>query len=144
VRKTARSQKKEARTMAHIRKNPASVAQPTGYTHVVEAQGSRTIYISGQTPVNAAGEVVGEGDLAKQAEQVFENLKACLAEAGATFADVTKTTTLVVNYQPEYRQVIAAARQKFYGDAAPASTLIGVQALARPEFMIEIEAVVVL
>jgi enamine deaminase RidA (YjgF/YER057c/UK114 family) len=130
--------------MAHIRKNPTSVAQPTGYTHVVEAQGSRIIYISGQTPVNAAGEIVGNGDLAKQAEQVFENLKACLAEVGATFADVTKTTTLVVNYQPEYRQVIAAVRQRFYGDAAPASTLIGVQALARPEFMIEIEAVVVL
>jgi enamine deaminase RidA (YjgF/YER057c/UK114 family) len=130
--------------MPHIRKNPAAVATPTGYTHVVEAQGSRTIYIAGQTPANAAGDVVGEGDLAKQAEQVFENLRACLAEAGATFADVTKTTTLVVNYQPEFRPIIAAVRQKFYGDAAPASTLIGVQALARPEFLIEVEAIAVL
>lgn len=125
--------------------NPPEVAQPTGYTHVVDATGARLIFISGQTPVNAKGEVVGEGDLERQAVQVYENLKACLESVGATFADVTKTTTLIVNYTPEDRPVLAAVRQRYYGAAnPPASTLIGVQALARPEFRIEIEATAVI
>jgi enamine deaminase RidA (YjgF/YER057c/UK114 family) len=130
--------------MALKRTNPSGVSQPTGYTHVVEATGQRLIFIAGQTAANAAGEVVGEGDLEAQAVQVYENLKTCLEAAGATFADVTKTTTFIVDYTPEKRGVLAAIRQRYYGaDNAPASTLVGVQALARPEFMIEIEATAV-
>jgi len=130
--------------MAHKRTNPEGNFKPTGFSHVVEATGSRIIYVSGQTPINVNGEVVGKGDLAAQAEQVYKNIQNCLAAHGATFADVTKTTTLVVNYKPEDRPIIGAARNKFYGDEFPASTLIGVQALAQPDFMIEIEAVAVI
>lgn len=125
--------------------NPSGVSQPTGYTHVVSSDASRIVFIAGQTPVNAKGEVVGQGDLAKQGEQVFENLKACLAAAGAGFADVVKFTTFVVNFKPEDRTTIATLRQRYLpADNPPASTLVGVQALARPEFMLEIEAVAVL
>ena len=131
--------------MAHKRTNPEGVSTPIGFTHVVEATGQRLIFVSGQTAVNAKGEVVGTGDLAAQATQVYENLKACLAAHGATFADVTKTTTFVVNYQPEQRPIIQAARAKYLpADAPPASTLLGVQALARPELLIEIEAIAVI
>lgn len=130
--------------MPHKRSNPDTNYAPTGFSHVVEATGSRIIYVSGQTPVNQAGEVVGEGDLAAQAEQVYRNIQNCLAAHGATFADVTKTTTLVVNYKPADRPIIGEVRNRFYGEELPASTLIGVQALARPEFMIEIEAVAVI
>lgn len=125
--------------------NPAAVSKPTGYTHVVSADGSRIVFIAGQVPIDADGNVVGEGDLAAQAKQVFENLKACLDSAGATFNDVVKMTTFVVNYTPEDRQHIAAARAAYLpADKPPASTLVGVQALARPEIRIEIEAVAVL
>jgi enamine deaminase RidA (YjgF/YER057c/UK114 family) len=124
--------------------NPDGVSKPTGYTHVVSGQG-RVVFIAGQVAANEAGEVVGEGDLAAQANQVFTNLKTCLASVGATFADVTKLTTFVVNYKPEDRAIVAAARAAHLpADNPPASTLVGVQALARPEFMIEIEATAVL
>jgi enamine deaminase RidA (YjgF/YER057c/UK114 family) len=125
--------------------NPSGVSQPTGYTHVVSAAGSRTVYISGQIAINAAGQVVGEGDLARQADQVFENLKTCLASVGGTFEHVVKFTTYVVNFKPEDRAIVAAARQKHLpATNPPASTLVGVQALARPDLMIEIEAIAVL
>jgi enamine deaminase RidA (YjgF/YER057c/UK114 family) len=125
--------------------NPDGVSQPTNYTHVVANDGSRIVFISGQVAVGKDGKVVGEGDLAAQAEQVFTNLKTCLDSVGGTFADVSKLTTFVVNYKPEHRAIIGAARQKHLpGTNPPASTLVGVQALALPELMIEIEAVAVL
>jgi len=125
--------------------NPSGVSQPANYTHVVSSDGSRIVFISGQVAVNAQGQLVGEGDLAKQAEQVFENLKTCLTAAGAGFADVVKLTTYVVNYKPDDRATIGVLRQRYLpATNPPASTLVGVQSLARPDLMIEIEAVAVL
>ena len=127
--------------------NPAGVSTPTGYTHVVSASaGGRIVFISGQVALDKDGNVVGAGDLAKQAEQVFQNLQACLTSAGATFADVTKMTTFIVGYQAARdRAVLGAVRQKYLpAENPPASTLLGVQALASPDIMIEIEATAVL
>jgi enamine deaminase RidA (YjgF/YER057c/UK114 family) len=125
--------------------NPDAVSRPTNYTHVVVGQGSRVVFISGQVAVDSDGKVVGEGDLELQADKVFENLKACLAGVGASFSDVTKLTTFVVNYRPEHRAIIGGVRQRHLpAENPPASTLVGVQALALPELMIEIEAVAVL
>ena len=122
--------------------NPPAVSQPTGYTHVVSGEG-RLVYISGQVALDAKGQVVGQGDLGAQAKQVFENLKGCLAAAGARFEDVVKTTTYIVNYNEGLRPALQAARSAYLPADPPASTLVGVQALARPEFMIEIEAVAI-
>jgi enamine deaminase RidA (YjgF/YER057c/UK114 family) len=126
--------------------NPGAVSKPGAYTHVVEATGSRLVFISGQVALDKDGKVVGAGDLAAQAEQVFQNLQACLASVGATFADVTKMTTFIVGYQAARdRAVLGAVRQKYLpADTPPASTLLGVQALATPDIMIEIEATAVL
>ncbi len=125
--------------------NPSGVSQPTGYTHVVRSDGANTVYISGQVAINAEGELVGGSDLATQADQVFTNLATCLASVGATFLDVVKFTTYVVNFKPEDRAIVAAARQKHLPAMnPPASTLVGVQALARPDLLIEIEAIAVL
>ena len=123
--------------------NPQGVSTPAGYTHVVSAEG-RVLFISGQVALDATGNVVGDGDFAAQANQVFENLKTCLAAAGASFSNVVKLTTYIVNYSPELRPALTAARAGHLpADGPPASTLVGVQALARPEFLIEIEAVAV-
>ncbi len=130
--------------MAHQHINPEKAPQPTGYSHVVIAQGSRTVYIAGQTAASPGGEVVGVGDLAAQTRQVFKNVSICLAAAGATFDDVTRLTTYVVNFQPEMRPIINEARQRILPNEPPVSTLLGVQALARPELMIEVEATAVL
>jgi enamine deaminase RidA (YjgF/YER057c/UK114 family) len=132
--------------MPHEHINPDAVSKPGAYSHVVEATGSRIVYIAGQVALDKNGNVVGAGDLAAQADQVFQNLQACLASVGATFADVTKTTTFIVGYQAARdRAILGAVRQKYLpADNPPASTLVGVYALATPEIMIEIEATAVL
>jgi enamine deaminase RidA (YjgF/YER057c/UK114 family) len=118
-------------------KNPA-------YSHTVVASGARTIYISGQVAMDQQGKLVGAGDLGAQTEQVMRNLERALAAAGASFTDVVKITTYVVDYKPEMRAVVSKARSPFFaGREPPASTLVGVSALALPEWLIEIEAVAV-
>jgi enamine deaminase RidA (YjgF/YER057c/UK114 family) len=124
--------------------NPEGLNKPPGYTHVVVATGARTIYIAGQVSINAKGEVIGKNDLKAQTEQVFENLKTALAAAGCTFSNVVKINTYVVGYNPEMLPVLREVRGKYItGEHPPASTLVGVQALAREDFLIEIEAIAV-
>jgi enamine deaminase RidA (YjgF/YER057c/UK114 family) len=132
--------------MGHQHVNPKAVSKPGAYSHVVQATGSRIVFIAGQVALDKDGNVVGAGDLAKQTEQVFQNLQACLASVGATFADVTKMTTFIVGYQAARdRAILGAVRQKYLqAENLPASTLVGVYALATPEIMIEIEATAVL
>jgi enamine deaminase RidA (YjgF/YER057c/UK114 family) len=121
--------------------NPPGLVKPSGYTHVVLSSDARTAYIAGQVAFDSSGRVVGAGDFAAQAEQVFANLRRALASVGASFADVLKTTTYVTDVAN-----IAALRdvRGRYLDPAhpPANTLIAVAGLARPELLLEIEAVV--
>jgi enamine deaminase RidA (YjgF/YER057c/UK114 family) len=129
--------------MSHRHLQPEGLAQPRGYSHVVSARGSH-VFIAGQVAFDADGHVVGAGDLRAQTEQVFKNLQRALAAAGARVEDLVKTTIFVVDYKPADRAVIAEVRSRFYGNVeAPASTLVGVQALVVPELMIEIEAIAV-
>ncbi|HUJ85458.1 MAG TPA: RidA family protein [Burkholderiales bacterium] len=97
------------------------------------------LFVSGVAPVDAKGKVVG-GDAAAQTRQVFLNMKAILDAAGASFADVLKVTVYLTDV--EDRRKINPVRQEFFGNARPASTLIGVKALAIPGMKVEIEAVV--
>ena len=117
---------------------------PRFYTHVVVAEGTKLVFISGQVAIKD-GVIVGEGDLAVQAEQAFQNLHACLEAADATMQNVTKMTILVVGLRPEYREILHAAYERHLPAVnPPAQTTIGVQALGHPSFMIELEATVVL
>ncbi len=130
-----------AQQPAHIKRtNPPSMSRPTGYTHVVEVTGpTRTVYIAGQVSFDKDGKVVGEGDMKAQAEQVFRNLDAALTAAGAKFSDVVKMNTYTTNMSQ--LAAIREVRARYFGDAAPASTLIGVPALANPAFMLEVEVI---
>jgi enamine deaminase RidA (YjgF/YER057c/UK114 family) len=122
--------------------NPEGLSKPTGYTHTVIVQPGKLMYISGQVALNAKGEVVGKADLRAQVTQVMENLKAALAAAGATMQDIVKVNTYVVNLKPDQRPIIGEVRKKYISaEHPPASTLVGVTALAREEFLIEIEAI---
>lgn len=94
--------------------------------------------------MDASGAIVGEGDLSAQTEQVFANLGIALAAAGATFADVVKLTTYVVDYTPAARPLVAAIRSRYFPTLPPASTLVGISALALPGWLIEIEAIAML
>ena len=118
---------------------------PRGYSHVVSVSGSRTVYVSGQIAIDKDGNVVGPGDLRAQATQVFTNLKAALAAAGATFADVVKQNTYLVNMKPADLPILREVRSQFFAqENPPASTLVGVTALAMEGLLIEVEAIAVL
>ena len=123
---------------------PKGLLQNPAFSQVVVASGSRTIYVAGQVSIDERGAVVGAGDLGAQTTQVMRNVGLALAAAGAKFSDVVKITTYAVNYKPADRAVIGKARSPFFaGGPPPASTLVGVSALASPEWLIEIEAVAV-
>ncbi len=124
--------------------NPARLAAPAGYTQVLAVRGGKLVFVSGQVPTDEKGDLVGKGDLKAQTTKVFENLRTALLGAGAGLGDIVKLTTYVVNYRVEMLPTLRDVRSAFLGDiAVPASTLVGVQALARPEYLIEIEAIAV-
>ncbi len=123
--------------------NPQSLVKPTGYTHVVIAPDGRTVYIAGQVAFDSTGAVVGEGDFTAQAEQVYRNLERALQSVGGTMADLVKTTTFITDIKnlPSLREVRSRRLSK---TQPPANTLLQVSSLARPELLIEVEAVAVL
>jgi enamine deaminase RidA (YjgF/YER057c/UK114 family) len=124
--------------------NPKSMHSTRGYSHVVETTSpSRTIYLAGQLGRTADGKFAGTpGDFRAQAVQCFENIKAALAEVGATFADVVKLNTYFIDiaHMPAYLEV-----RNTYVNAAspPASTAIQISRLAHEGGLLEIEAVAV-
>lgn len=123
--------------------NPETIAQPRGYTHVVESSGSRTVYISGQVALDPQGTIVGPGDMQAQAEQVFQNLQAALQSVGASFEDVVKFTYFVVDMSQ--MQAVREVRNRYINTAQPpASTAVEVRRLYLPELLVEVEAVAVL
>jgi enamine deaminase RidA (YjgF/YER057c/UK114 family) len=120
--------------------NPDTVHKPMGYSHVAQVTSGRLVYTAGQVAVDPAGNIVGEGDITTQSRQVFENLKNNLAAVGASFTDVIKLTYYILN--AEHIPAIREIRNGYVNvDAPPASTLVVVAGLARPEWLIEVEAI---
>jgi enamine deaminase RidA (YjgF/YER057c/UK114 family) len=123
--------------------NPPNMMKPVGYSHVAKVTGGSLVYIAGQVPVDAAGNMVGEGNLEAQADQVFRNLKAAVEAAGGTMNDIIKMNVYLVaevgqDELPKFR----AARDRYVNvQTPPASTLAVITRLARPGWLIEIEAV---
>lgn len=117
---------------------PAGVAPGTGYSHVVWGTG-RTVAVSGQVAHDEQGNLVGAGDAGAQARQVFENLRRCLAAAGATFADVVKLTYFVTDIG-DLPAVRAARDEVIDATQLPASSAMQVAALFAPGYLVEIEA----
>lgn len=124
--------------------NPEDLPVPAAYTHVVVATGVKLVFVAGQEPEDQRGKLVGAGDLARQAHQVFANVGRALAAAGARPEQVTKITIFVVNYRRDHLPAIDEARTALFGDHKPADTVVGVEALSRPEFLIEVEAIAVI
>ena len=127
----------------HIKRtNPPTVSKRTGYTHVVETVGAvKTVFISGQIAFDGNGNVVGAGDMKAQAEQVFKNLQAALAAAGAKFSDVVKMNSYITDMSKV--QAVRDVRAQYFKDATPASTFVEVKGLVRPELLLEIEVIAV-
>jgi enamine deaminase RidA (YjgF/YER057c/UK114 family) len=123
--------------------NPPALPVPIGYSQVVATSGSRTVYIAGQVAVDAIGNVVAPGDVIGQASRAFANVRSAVTAAGGTVEDIVKVTWYVVGYRPEMLPALAQARHDILGDHAPASTLVGVAALANPQYLVEVEAIAV-
>lgn len=122
--------------------NPPALPPSPGYTQVVTATGGTTVYISGQVALTPDGTLVGAGDLEAQTVQVFENLRAALAAAGATFEHVVKLTIFVLD--ASQAPTIRAVRDSYVNtQAPPASSAVEVRRLFRDDFLIEVEAVAV-
>jgi enamine deaminase RidA (YjgF/YER057c/UK114 family) len=121
---------------------PEGLHKAVGYSHVVEASGGKMVFIAGQVAWDKDGNIVGEGDMARQAEQVFENLKGALSAVGGDLSHLVK----IVVYFTDISQLAAVreVRTRYLGaDNPPASTGVQVTALVRPELLIEIDAIAV-
>ena len=119
--------------------NPDAIHQPTGYTHVTKA--GNQVFIAGQIAIGRNGEVVGIGDIEAQTRQALANLDEAVKAAGGTRKDIAAIRVYMVNRDdlPGMR----AARGNFW-ETPPASTLLFISGLVRPELLIEIEAVAVI
>lgn len=123
--------------------NPPGLAKPSGYTHVVDVPAGRTIYVAGQVARDASGNLVGGRDMRAQAEQVFRNIQIALASRGASFSDVVQLTAYVrdMSQLAAYREV----RERVLGtNPRPASSLVGVAALASDDYLLEVEVIAAL
>ena len=105
---------------------------------------AKTVYISGQVAVDKNQNLIGDGDLAAQAMQAFQNLETALAAGGATTADVVRLNIYVKDYKPENAAPVSEALRRYFPQQQlPTSTWLGVQALAKEDFLIEVDAVAI-
>lgn len=123
--------------------NPPNLPKFPGFSQVAEVQRGKIVYISGQVAVDAPGALVGKDDLRAQVEQTFLNLGAAVAAAGGTFADFVKLNYYCADSAPaDALLIVREIRDRFLNtQAPPASTFVFVSRLARPEWLIEIEAI---
>jgi enamine deaminase RidA (YjgF/YER057c/UK114 family) len=103
--------------------------------------GTRQIFVSGQVSKDINGNVVGKGDMHAQIQQVGENVRMCLEAAGATLADLVRTTTYVTDIDEFFKHV--DIRHRYFGPALPTSTTIEVRRLAHADYMVEIEGLAI-
>ena len=123
--------------------NPWTWQDMAGFSQAWRVEGASTIvFVSGQAPVSPDGQLVGEGDFEAQVRQVFENLRTVLDQAGAGLDAIVKLTVYLTDMSllREYTRI----KGEFMTGDQPASTAVGVTALARPEMMVEVEAFAVL
>lgn len=122
---------------------PDSLPVPTVcFSQGIQVSGKELIFVAGQLPLSKNGEIVGEGDFRAQITQVFENLKAVLAEANASFGDVMKLNIYVKDVKE--LPVVQEVRSRYLEKPYPATTLVEITALANPKALVEIEAIAVI
>jgi enamine deaminase RidA (YjgF/YER057c/UK114 family) len=123
------------------RVNPPTLNDPAGrYTSVVKR--GNVVFIAGQTAIDKDGNLVGEGDPLAQARQVYANIDAAIKSVGGTKDDILKTTTYVLDR--DYVLATRPARNEYFGDKRPTSTMLVIPGLADPRYLIEVECEAVL
>jgi enamine deaminase RidA (YjgF/YER057c/UK114 family) len=133
--------------MSKISLNPDSLfpSRQYGFSQIVVAQGRRTIYFSGQVAWDEHQNIIGENDLRAQVWQSLRNVEIVMTTAGGTMTDIVALRIYIVHDWMDKTAPVSEGLKAFFpGDHPPATTWIGVQSLARPEFLIEIEGTAVL
>ena len=120
--------------------NPQGMTQPTNYHHVIRAD--NMLFIAGQVALDGSGQLVGEGDMKAQVQQVLKNLETVLSSQGADFRHVVKINIFTTDVDA-FREA-SEVRQRYFRGNPPASTLVEIKRLARPQFLVEIEAIAML
>jgi 2-iminobutanoate/2-iminopropanoate deaminase len=127
--------------------NPSSLFSGLkyGFSQIVTAQGSRTVYLSGQVAFDPQENIIGT-NRKEQMQQALKNVKSALAEVGGSLSDVVSLRLYMVDYDPDTEgNVIAEVLKEFFpGDSPPATTWLGISTLAVRGLLIEIEAIAVL
>ena len=130
--------------MANLEKLCApGIFDPPGYTQCIKVTGAQSIiFLAGQVAYDKDGKPAHPGDFKGQARAVFSAVKAQVEAAGGTLANVVKITSYLtdVSQRPAFREI----RDEFLGKKGPASTMIGLAALAHPDYIIEIEAIAII
>lgn len=120
-----------------------SVYNPSTYSQAVKVSGAQTIlFIAGQVAYDDTGNPAHRGDFAAQARLVFQSLKAQVEAGGGSLASIVKINTYLTDLR--HRADLIPVREEFFGKKGPASTLVGVSALAHPDWLIEVEAIAVI
>ncbi len=119
---------------------PPELYDPKSYSHVVEVEGARLLFVSGQVPVNAQRQLTSR-DFREQVGKVYDNLETVLKSVGAGFENVVKTTNFLTNISQA--KVFREVRDARFAHlkTRPASTTIVITALAEPEFLLEVEVI---
>jgi enamine deaminase RidA (YjgF/YER057c/UK114 family) len=130
--------------MAKIERYAAKgVWDPPTYSQGVKVTGAQTIlYLAGQVAYDDRGGPAHRGDFKAQARAVFQALKAQVEAGGGTMASIVKINTYLTDVR--HRTEVAPVREEFFGKKSPASTMVGVTALAHPDWLIEVEAIAVI
>jgi len=129
----------------HVNPNTLFPSLPYGFTQLVVASGRRMAFLSGQTAWDVQKRLVGGASLLEQTRQALRNVQMAVEAAGGTLRDVVSLRIYIVNYRPENAEAVGTALKEFFPpESPPASTWIGVAALAVPDFLVEIEATAVL
>jgi len=126
--------------------SPKTLIPPAGYSHIAKVNRGTIVYLAGQVSSDASGRLIGEGNFEAQVEQVFRNLKIAVEAAEGTMADIVKLNIYLVAAvdQAEVPKLRAIRNRYVNVENPPASTLVVVSRLARPGWLIEIEAVAAL
>ena len=119
-----------------------ALADSAPYSHAaMTPPGASLVFTAGACPLDAAGETVGRGDIAAQAEQVMDNLLVALRAAGADFRDVVKTTIYVASDRRQDLVTVWEVYRRHLGAHDAPSTLLGVSVLGYPDQLVDVEAV---
>lgn len=131
--------------MAITRGNPPGMknVRASVYNHYVRVDNPRSlIFVSGQLARDEQGQQVGRGSMLEQTRQCIRNIEKCLAAAGGSLADIVMTTVYTTDMR-EFRDIVAA-REEFFKDRLPTSTMVEVNHLAEPGLMVEIQVMAAL